>query len=231
MAGLNIVQMHRAIRLGLQQVDANAFDGFQPEELDVYINEVINEYVKAQFSMLKKEEYTAIDEGVLENLRTLLVVQNYPVVAQDSEIIPDAKVVELPEANASPSPVPGEPTMGYYYYIHGHIKVNGELRTTRLSSFYHLRNYLHTESNFPVLRRVPLIIKDQQIHILREMDTDELTDFVFSYIREPVLVDKAAGVSCDLPPHTHYEIVDHVIRRVTRDILQQRIPQQEQPEA
>ena len=229
MAGLNIVQMHRAIRLGLQQVDANAFDGFQPEELDVYINEVINEYVKAQFSMLKKEEFTALDEGALENLRTLLIVYNYPTVTEDSDIVPNAKMVELPET--SMFLLPGDPPGGYYYYIHGHIKVDGQLRTTLLSSFYHLKTYLHTESNFPVFRRIPLIIKDQQIHVLREKQTQVLTDFVFSYIREPATVDKKAEISCDLPPHTHFEIANHTIQRITRDILQQRIPQQQQPEA
>lgn len=230
MAGLDIITMHRVIRLGLQQIDANAADGFQREEIDLYINETINDYVKAQFSALKRQDFTVMEEAVLENIRTLVVVETYPLVATESDSIPNALSVDLPESD--PSPSPGDPSGQYYYFIHGHVTVDGKLRTLSLTSFYHLRAYLRTESNVPVFRRIPIVIKENTVHLLREKGDEVYSDLMIAYVREPLTVDYNAETSCDLPPHTHYEITDAVVRRMTRDIMQQRAPQQEQqPEA
>ena len=214
MSALTVTQMHRGIRLGLQQVDAYARDGYRPEEIDYYINKAIHSYIKSQYSLLKSANSQFAP--VMENLRTLITYQTYSSFT-DSSKIPLARRVTLP---TNPK---------YLYFVHSHVQMNSERRVCKLSSFLELESYLSTQVNpVPWFETVPLIIYEDEIHILRERAEDTISNLSFVFVREPAKVAKSPAQDCDLPAHTHEEIVELTIEIMLMDVTQRQ--RQAQPE-
>lgn len=209
MAGLNIQEMHRAVRLGVQQVDANFLDGFLPEEIDMYINRSISEYIKLQQGLLKSDNPNQF-EIASENLRTLIRHQSYTSFT-DSSRIPMARKVSIPS-----SPV-------YDFFIHGHVVYNNEVRNCQWLTYARLSHFLATQNNpVPWYEEVPILLYDNEIHIMRERESDTISKFDFVYLREFVPVSLPNTVDCDLPAHTHEELIDRTVALIVTDVRQSR---------
>lgn len=245
MSKLTIEEMHQSIRLGVQQVDANYVDGFMPEELDVYINKAIHRYVKSQYSILKQDSDLQ-QEYAVENLRSLVVHAQFTSF-QDSDRIPQAKMVTLPDQD---SPSPGQEITDYEYFVHAFVSYDDDLgdedspspgedddilKTCELISYWSVGQYLPTQTNeVPWFEKVPILLYEGNVHILRERKDDVLRKFDFVYLRSPRKVDHPNSVDCDLPDHTHQDLVDATVSLIIRDVTQRggagEQPQPNQPE-
>ena len=56
---MNITEMHRAFRLGLDKTQSLEYPDFLPEEIDFWLNEAIRAFVKTRYSgmNLKRESF------------------------------------------------------------------------------------------------------------------------------------------------------------------------------
>lgn len=230
--------MHRGVRLGVQQVDANFLDGLQTEEIDFYLNETIIEFVKDRFSG------RTIDGRGFE---------------QSQERTDDLRTLLTKQAELAATFV-GSPTDGFfidkatlpadYLFMVAHSsKIEYDLsgQTMWPSTIGQSRSLLDGGSVSPsvsektVLNRpvqsddIYRLLKDpynttyykEPIADINESNINIYTDDKFivkqvaiSYLRQPAEVSRdiatpANSVDCDLPGHVHNEIV----RRTTRAII------------
>lgn len=240
---LSIAEMHRGIRLGVQQVDANFLDGLLPEEIDFYLNETIREFVKARYS-----GRTADGRGF----------------EQSEERVNDLRPLFIKDAEVS-TLYAGSPVTGFhvdravfpenYLFLVSHrsaVQYQRTVSTPWPSTIGQQRTLASGVTESKVFNR-----KAQSDHIYRLLEdpynttwykqplvdvnedfinvyTDEhfvVTDVILNYVRKPAVVDNnlndpGESVDCDLPGHVHNEIVRMTVRNIVFHLRQLHTQQQ-----
>jgi hypothetical protein len=219
---MNIFDMHIGVNIGVQKLASNVNADLLDEEIDYYLNNSINEFIKQQYSLIKNTERGIPNQYVHENLRKLLSTEK---IAADkwttSTKFPKAQEAALPEA--------------YKYFISGFCTI--DTTTTKnvvLLQPQVLQKYIKTETNDPIFRQLPLYLEDDKFILFGvEKTTEPLAGQVVltvTYIKNftPVKLGRVNGsynpaTSSNptfLPDHTHKEIVDMTIKEILKDLTQ-----------
>lgn len=70
---MNIDQMHAAVKLGLDKTEGLTYAAFEPEEIDFWINEAIDRFVKTRYSGVNpKQESFEQSQKRVDDLRSLV---------------------------------------------------------------------------------------------------------------------------------------------------------------
>lgn len=201
---MNIKSMHIGVKLGVDRVAENKTDGLLPQEIDFYLNEAIELYIKQQYSFIKDETKSMESQYALENLRTLITtVPLNPNGTVDYLI--NNRITTLPE--------------DYKYYISARVKTDTYKNLT-LRSSKAIKLYTVTESNSPLFREYPIIIEGNKLIVIAP-ETDPLsidTTVSLTYIKEANEVSLPEKVNCNLPTHTHKEIVRLAVGQILTDL-------------
>ena len=206
---MNIQQMHIGVNLRVDRVSSNSSEGFLPDEIDYYLNRAIEQYIKQQYSIIKDETKDLQNQYVVENLRTIIKSQGI--------------TLGTPTATVIPFDIPND----YYYYLALQYISDGKLRNTTLRTPKGLKPYLTTATNSPLFREYPFIIENTQIKVyVNQNDIQTSPEANLSYIAKPTVVEldvdtPANNVNCNLPEHTHVEIVDIASQLLLQDITRQ----------
>ncbi len=207
---MTIVEMHTAIDLGLQRISANAFGNFLNGEIDDYLNDSITKYVKAQVSALRNPE-NAGSQVAHENLRTLVKTNSTAL-----------------SGHSLPNSYSGALLADFYIYI---AALAVEATT---NDFYRcdyvtpgeFMNSLPTAKDSPIFSTLPLTFFENAVVIVKDATIVNALSLVhFSYLKTPAIVlldDGTPGnnVNCDLPAHTHQELVDLSVAVMLEDLYQ-----------
>ena len=201
-----IKEMHIGVNLRVQKIDSNFMDDLLPEEVDYYINDAIESYIKQQYSYLKGE-ISIETQYISENLRTLITTKelNNPSLV---DYLTNAVQFEYPEEKP------------FYYYLTAKVKNNNVFHNTQMISDKQLRDYNTTEYNMPLFRYIPILFTQNNIIVTadRRTNLDEQTLLNLTYIRKPNRVSLEDEINCDLPEHTHKEIVKIAANDILNDI-------------
>lgn len=229
--------MHNAINLRMQKVGSYAFETFLSEEIDVYINLAINDFIDERYL----PENNRLREGFeqsqkrIDDLRTLvkkneeLSVQNVELNAALSDIFVDRA--------AFPN--------DYRHLISTRCKINYNTQGIEFTVYSGKREPDGTKGNDyeeltvkakPVQSDdIYMLLSDpfnkpriqEPIYDISETGIDIYTndDFIvdkiiINYIKEPAEVSLSQGVDTDLPKHTHGAIVDNTAKKILTDINQ-----------
>lgn len=239
MAGeLTIVEMHRGVRLGVQQVDANFVDGFYPEEIDYYLNESIKEFVRNTFDGI-----TIDRKGFEQSQRR--IDELAPLYVKDTELDAEYLGSPLDGFHIDQVDLPDN-----YMYLVSHRSLIqyqrtvsnpwgttvGSSRTTTGENIVEKKVFNRTAQSDDVYRllkdpysttyhKEPLIdINDNHINVYTN-DNFVVKKVIINYIKEPATVKNDTetpgnNVNCDLPGHVHNEIVRNTVGQIIAHVRQ-----------
>jgi hypothetical protein len=211
---MNIFEMHIGVNLGVQKIASHINGDLLPEEIDYYLNNSIEEYIKQQYSFIKNKSEDVKSQYVSENLRTLIKTQDLqnPV---EYVFIPNSKEFTLPA--------------DYKYLISARILHDGgKIRNTLLLEPQGIDRYIKTVSNQPLFREFPIFIENNKLIAIADY-TNTFSDVLLylTYIINPDKVkldlitnayNSAGSTDCNLPSHTHQEIVDITVNKILTDL-------------
>lgn len=200
---MNTAQLHIGVNLGLQKVASNIYDDFLSEEVDYYLNETVNNYIKQQYSLIKNEGRGIEHQYINENLRTLIITD---------DLAPPVVVSHIP--NAYRFTLPGD----YLYYIFSRVKVGDQWINNRAVEPKGIKRYIKTQHNDPIFREFPVLLESDKIIVIGDSTINLSTSasVVLTYIRKPNVINFKTAPTDELilPQHTHTEIVDLTVDKL-----------------
>lgn len=245
MAALTIAQMHRGIRLGVQQVDANFLDGLLPQEIDYYLNEVIIEHVKALYSARTADGRGFEQSQERKDDLRVLFVKDHSIEAvyngsplngyhSDRVVFPENYLFlvshrSLVQYQRSPVSNPWPTTVGTSRALDPAL-VTEILVFNRESQSDDIYRLLKDPWNTTYYQEPLVDINEEFINVY----TDEnfiVKNVIINYIRQPATVENnveapGSSIDCDLPGHLHPEIVRKTVLRIVYDLRQAQTQQQ-----
>lgn len=202
---MTTLQLHIGVNLGVQKIASNINDSLQPQEIDYFLNESVDDYIRQQYSKLKSKERDIEYEYVAENLRTLMTT---------AEIDTFTAVDHLPNSIACELPA------DYLYYIYSRSKLTDTWKNNVRLSQNAIVKVVETQTNSPQFREFPVLLENNKIIVMSDSLIDigtDLTKVVLNYIKKPATIDLNPGgtpTDCDLPDHTHKEIVNLTVDKI-----------------
>ena len=208
---MTIVEMHVAVDRGLQKIGSNAFEGFQSEEIDAYLNDAITKYMKAQAEILRNGGEGA--KSAHENLRS--IIKNDEITPLSAHSLPNSFVGTLPA--------------DFYIYLAAQVE-NAAGNMVRAEYVVPTEFYrsLPSAANSPIFRELPLTFFENEAVVAKDDITaivDNPSSIHIAFMRTPAIVLRddvtpANNVNCDLPAHTHQEIIDLCVAIMVEDLYQ-----------
>lgn len=215
---MTIIEMHRAVDLGLQKVSSYQFDNFLPEEIDFFLNKMQDRFVKDVISKWgdpKRLGFEAIQKR-LDDIRVLIT---------------DAESSFIGESYEDSASLPAD----YCYAVNLRAKIYekdcGKSQATTSSSevkknvriveqdmLYKLIDnpFASPDKNSPLA-----VFEGNNIRIICNK-LSILKSYCLEYIRKPAEMSLSLCTDCELPTHTHQEIVDLTIKHMLETIESQR---------
>lgn len=208
---MNIFEMHIGVRLKVDAIESNKTRDFSSEEIDWYINNAIIQYVKSQYSMLKMEKRDIDSQSVLENLRTIINTQELESAAPPDYI---------------PRGLSGTLPADYFFHVTSKTINQGKFVINRLIGPAMLSDYIETKDNSPVFKEYPIYIENNKSTVIFDALSNAVGKIQMTYIKIPRTVklmfnnglyDPETSINCDLPIHTHEEIIELSVQNMLKD--------------
>jgi len=220
---MTISQMHTAFRLELDKVNSLQYPDFTSVEIDYWLNRAIREFVKTRYSgMNPKREGFEQSQKRIDDLRTLVREVTIPCTIVGS-IKPHGYVLTDGFDNALFS------TAVYWLSLGEEVEIMlpGSIRIVSGVTEVTADEYRFEIDN----PYSPYIVHYNQAKPLRlfyNNTIEFITDGTYSVLNAQVRYVKApeivvySTISCDLPEHTHDEIVSLSVRLALENIEQPR---------
>jgi hypothetical protein len=213
---MTVQEMHNAFNQGLQRVDANAYDYFTNEEIDLWLNRAQERFIKDRAFItgdLKRIGFEG-NQKRLDDIRTL-VVQDYSDTWTPLE---GAQWIQVD--------FPAD-----YLYL---VNVRADMHynrceqvttedSTKVTPFRIIDNAeVYNMQQNPFAKSVidsPLgTVSENDIRVYQDGESFILKGIYADYIRIPADIDLSLSQDCELAGHTHQEIVDIAVKNVLEAI-------------
>lgn len=219
---MNIAAMHLAVKLGLDKTEGLTYAAFEPEEIDFWLNESIDRFIKTRYSgvNVKRESFEQSQKRV-DDLRTL-VAEARIVPTQASGVTDKPNSYTVVEAD-----MPAD----YLLFLNDEVSITFNHEVTGLSTT--IRTYPIVCTSDTYSARIADPYSEHRLHLstarpLRMFTTkgvELITDgqytipfYYLKYIKTPATVAIGTNTDCDLPEHTHREIVLLTVKILTENI-------------
>ena len=224
---MNIREMHLKFRIGLDKVMSNQFGSLLPEEVDIALNNAIRRFVRVRFggNNLYSEGVEG-NEKRRDDLRTITITQNlYTGVKNGNKFAFD---------------FPSD----YWFLLRSKVGLTGTFCSKVFNGSAELPGAIapYTGYVFPKTIDTRLLDIDTRLEdpfykpksnsrVLTTFENNKLTVYTedaanamieLSYIKQPVTV-VYTGVDCDLPIHTHEEVIEMAINAMLETMESQRL--------
>ena len=223
-----IQEMHIAVKLGLDKSTALELPAFEPEEIDLWLNEAILLFTKTRYSgnNAKKESFEQTQKRI-NDLSTLVTD------AEDAGTLGLALTtsVDYPNSYVASSAWPTDYMFSVAEEV-GTDTVNGVASVNRWGvtqcTFDEYRQKIDDPYSEHILHynsAKPLrLFDDTNVRLITDSNYT-LDRYYLTYIRVPATVDvvSVTTVDCDLPDHTHNEIVSISVDLMLENIEQPRV--------
>jgi len=221
---MNILEMHRAFKLELDKTSALELPAFEPEEIDFWLNMGIRRFVKNRFS--NKDGSLGFEQDIkrIEDLKTL--IESATITGASLTVDPTRDFVYLASLAALTTKwftLGEEVTISYVKLgeASNSTKRQGITECTVDTYRSHLDDpYSEHRLHYEEAKPLRLIYKS-----IVELVTDgnyEITSYHIRYLKRPAEVSLSLSVDCDLPEHTHDEIVKITVNMALENIEQPR---------
>lgn len=214
---MTIQEMHIEYKERLDKSSSSSFPELLVEHQDLFLNNAIQNFVKLRYG--RNNIYKAGVEEIqkrTDDLRTL-VVTNYP---QITTVTTETNTVKASLTTLYSDEALTTLTTDKYWFF-----LNGRSRTVKfgcLSQYHSIRIYNHDDINSILKNPFKKPRFDEIVGYFEKGDLYLVTDGTFTidkakitYIKKPAVVKygslyptPSANVDCDLPEHTHTEIIN-----------------------
>lgn len=220
---MTISEMHTAFRLELDKINSLQYPDFTTNEIDYWLNRAIREFVKTRYSGTnpKRDSFEQTQKRI-DDLKTLVREVTVPCTAVGA-IKPNGFVLTNGFSNANFGSATYWLSLGEEVELV--IPIIGAVRegVTEITSdeyTYELDNPYSTY-RLHYNRAKPLrLFYNNTIEFITDSNYN-VTNAYIRYIKAPVTV-VYSSTSCDLPDHTHDEIVSLSVRLALENIEQPR---------
>lgn len=215
---MTIAETHRAFKLELDKTSALELPSFEPEEIDFWLNNGIRKFVKTRHAEFEK--------GIkrIEDLKTLIV----DATITGASLTLDALRTGVYWASLASLTTKwftlGEEVDIRYIKLgeSGYtVKRQGVTECTIDTYRSHIDDP-YSEHRLHYEEAKPLRLTYQSSVELVTDGNYTITNYYIRYLRKPAEVSLSLSVSCDLPEHTHDEIVKMAVSMALENIEQPR---------
>lgn len=229
---MTIQDMHNEFKLSLDKVDSSAYPEFLDWEIDFYINEAQDRFIKNRFG--RNNLYMKGFEEIQKRTDDLkaLVVSKYCSIsttpyyglndafvyrAELDGLFDDVNRIQLSDAE-------------YMLYVKAVAETtkNGcpsKWHTVKLVQQDDLSSIMGDPFNRPAAERPIIFFEDGDIFIWSGQDS-QVTNFLVTCIKRPAQVNigtyNGAVVNCELSEYTHKELVQYAVKIAIENIESQR---------
>jgi len=224
---MTIENMHIAVKMGLDKTEGLSYPAFETEELDFWLNEAIDRYVKTRYTGLNvKGESFEQSQKRIDDLRTLVT---------ETRLVPTTTGGTSDKPNLHLIPVANFPA-NYMLFLNDEVsitfnnEVTGVSTTLRTSTtpctsdtYSYMVNDPYSEHRLHLGTAKPLrMFTAKGVELIPDGTLYTIPYYYMKYLRTPATVVYATGTDCDLPEHTHREIVLLTVRILIENIESQR---------
>lgn len=225
---MTISEMHTAVKLGLDKSSALELPAFEPEEIDFWLNKSILQFVKTRYSGVNvKQESFEQTQKRIDDLRTLIKeIQLTPHL-----ILTSGNTVTY-QINLSATGIVGHlPVTDYLFRVGEEVTIQffDSYTNQNISSVQGVTectsDTYNTQLENPFSEHILYLKKAKPLRLFKGDLIDLVTDgnyiithYRLKYIKQPATVSITTNISCDLPVHTHHEIVDICVAMLLENI-------------
>lgn len=192
-------EMHNAVRLGVQTFDSYTHDLVLPEEIDVILNQMQDKFIKQRYYFLSNTKGVGF-EGSKKRLHDLQSIVKSSYISTDDDVI-------LVPADCL-----------YLVSIQEDIEYLGiQLNNVKVELVEHERllDLLNNPFRTTNHKNILATLQGQEL-TLHTKNKFILIGCKFTYIKIPRKIDISSPntTTCELPEHTHNEIVDMAVQDI-----------------
>jgi hypothetical protein len=221
---MTVAEMHLAIRLILDKTSSFEYASFLQEELDFWLNETQERFIKQRlYGTNPKQEKFDQSQKRMDDLKSL-IKQSTSIALTSSSLGVNVAECNLPITDA---------TNPYMFYLNSTLYNAGgtvALQTGDTIPMVVLSRYLKDSINNPYIRRPLVMFYSSTTDKIAFVYGDEFvpTYCDILYIKKPKkLVYSTPGTyettTCELPEHTHKEIVTMCAELIIENIESPRV--------
>jgi len=213
--------MHLAFRLQLDKTGMLELPAFEPEEIDFWLNTAIYRFAKTRFTGSDKN--LSFEEHLkrTEDLKTLVVETS--IVPTGGTIKPHSYIADLSGLTTKWF-ILGEEVLIRYIKL-GEVGYTTKRQGVTKCTIDTYRNHIDDPYSEHVLHyeeAKPLRLVYQNTIELITDGNYTITYYYIRYLKRPITVSKTTPTNCDLPEHTHDEIITLATNMVLENIEQPR---------
>jgi hypothetical protein len=224
---MNVAAMHIAVKMGLDKSEALSLPAFQEEEIDFWLNDAVDRFVKTRYSG-NNPFGTSFEQSQkrVDDLRTLVTeARKVPALATDVFDKPHSYIV-----TTATFPI------DYLLFLNDEVDITfnhsilGTPTTIRTGVTECTSDSYFTKVSDPYGEHVLHLDTARPLRLFSSKGVELITDgnnnvyyytipyYYMRYIRKPAVISKTGAVNCDLPEYTHREIVEMTINKLLENI-------------
>ena len=213
------LEMDKSITAGLD------LPAFEAEEIDYWLNEAIRKFVKTRYSgqNLKGESFEQSQKRI-DDLRTLIEEEDLTPSSGGSDDKPNSFIASLTSLSETYWMTISEEVIIQYTKLGDSstsTKRQGVTQCTADTYRSHIddpysEHILHYEMAKPLR-----LFKGDSVELITDGNYD-VTKYWIRYLKKPTEVVHSTGTDCDLPDHTHNEIVKIAANMALENVEQPR---------
>jgi hypothetical protein len=223
---MTIAEMHIAFKLELDKSSALELPAFEPEEIDFWLNNAIREFVKSRYTGTDKGAGFETNLKRIEDLKSLIVEETISGANLTTGTIkPYSYIADLTSLVGDKWFTLGEEVLIQYHDIRTPFSHSTKRQGVTQCTVDTYRSHLDDPYSEHVLHyeeAKPLRLVYQDTIELVTDGNYEITAYYIRYLNQPAEVSITTPVSCDLPEHTHDEIVKLAVNMTLENIEQPR---------
>jgi hypothetical protein len=217
---MDIQTMHTNVKLELDKSSALELPSFEPEEIDFWLNMAIRKFVKTRYSGLNsKKQGFEQSQKRMDDLRTLVASDVIASITLGGGSYPNSRLHLLP----SDYWFALQEEAALYITSTGATPRVGILECT-IDEYRQKIDDPFSEHKLHYGTAKPLrIFKDDYVELITDGNYSTTT-YYLTYLKSPATVDNvpAGTTDCDLPEHTHDEVVKLAANMMLENIEQPR---------
>ena len=226
---MTLAEMHIEFKLGLDKTDSLNYPNFEPEEIDLWLNNAQGRFVKTRYVHDTKGETFEETQKRTDDLRTIVTeVTLIPSVIQ-TPTKPNGILFDLPNGTI------GGPDI-YWFAINEECEIryedcNGSWVDERTGVYATQHDDYDKLIDDPFNKPNRGVVLRLMHGTWAELITDgtyTINQYFLRYIRKPITLDiiNFPLMSCELADHTHQEIVNGAVSLALENIASPRFQSQ-----
>lgn len=227
---MTISDMHIAWKLELDKSSALELPSFEPEEIDYWINRGIRQFVKTRISGSMTGKGFEMNMKRIEDLKTLIVTASF----EDPDLLSyadygdtnkheDSYIVDISSITDTKWYTLNEDVTISYTSISGDTETKWQgITQCTMDTYYSHLNDPYSEHRLHYEEAKPLRLMESDTVELTTDGNYSITKYRIKYIELPQEVSYSDDIDCNLPEHTHDEIVTLAVNMALENIEQPR---------